>query len=200
MKLVALLFLIIYTSYLSAQGINTAPLRFLEKSTLDTSANHFGHHIKLKSCKTYPDSGFMDITDDRTIFYDYSCEDKISILAEYLTFKGDISPSNKVYKFEPSVAGQQTLSLQIQVEALFSFTRMLTSGFPKIRPILYHRGTDRKIVLDDKIVQEIYDLYKKWLARSKGNGFKGITLPLMNTSYMWYGETEDVKLYLIDDL
>ncbi|QQT24873.1 hypothetical protein [Sphingobacterium spiritivorum] len=81
-------------------------------------------------------NGFINIIDDRELFQNYSFEDKISILAEYLTFVGDIKTSNKFYKFRPSVGEQITRGLEVQIEALFSFSMMLINGYPSIRPIL----------------------------------------------------------------
>ncbi|MGJ1444854.1 hypothetical protein ACR79S_19315 [Sphingobacterium spiritivorum] len=82
--------------------------------------------------------------------------------------------------------------MEVQIEALFSFSMMLINGYPSIRPILYYRHTKEKVILNEKLVQEIYNFYEEWLVTSKETDFKEITWPLVKTPYMWDGEKENI--------
>lgn len=71
--------------------------------------------------------------DDVITFEDYSLDDKIQILKEFLSFHGDTIHSSKSYIFKPGSgfwpAKNKACCFSVQIEALFSFTRMITRGY-----------------------------------------------------------------------
>jgi hypothetical protein len=73
----------------------------------------------------------------------YSRQDELAILKEYLAFEGDKRARNKLYRFKaggrmikPNVA-----NFTIQIEALYSFTKMLTVSYSRTKPALINCST-----------------------------------------------------------
>lgn len=174
---------------------------FLYKTEMDTSNNNYRVHIKVR--QVLPDTKeLIPMTiDDRDIISrsNYSRTDRIKILGEYLTFRGDTATSNKMYHFKPAyhmVHPESVLGFTVEIEALYSFTRMLTVGYPPIKPVLISRATGAQLNTNPEAVRDVYDIYIKWYNESKKNDFKNISLPLTGSLYCWLGEDKGIEQYL----
>ena len=174
---------------------------FLYKTELDTSKSNYGIHIEVK--QVLPDTKElipMSI-DDRDIIgrSKYTRDEQIKILGEYLTFRGDTNISNKQYRFKAAshmVHPEGGIGFTVQVEALYSFTRMLTQGLPPIKPALINRVTGEQLNTNAKAVSEVYEIYIKWYNENKKTDFKNITLPLSGSPYCWLGEDKSMEPFL----
>lgn len=197
------LFLIIISLIFHLMTMATPPQKdrkFLWKSDLDNSKEFYGSHIVLKIIESkYIGAGMIMLKDDRDFFSDYSREDKINILKEYLKFEADTNISNKSYAFTPDWGTSKSDNLTIQVEALFSFSRMFMIGYPPLRPVLLDKETGKKIELNKKNIKLLYNIYRKWLIRQEKEGFKNITWPLEKTPFIWEGENSKQKIILIKE-
>lgn len=174
---------------------------FLYKTELDTSKDSYGMHIEVK--QVLPDTKElipMSI-DDRDIIgrSKYPQDTRIKILGEYLTFRGDTFASNKMYHFKAAyhmVRPEHIAGFTIEIEALYSFTRMLTVGYPPIKPALINRTTGEELNNNPKAVNEVYDIYTKLYNENMKTDFKNITLPLAGSPYGWLGEDKGMEPYL----
>jgi hypothetical protein len=119
----------------------------------------------------------------------------VTILEELLTFVGDSTISNKAYYFTPDrmTRPKGIKTFTIQVEALFSFTRMLTQGLPKITPVLIDTRTDEYINGNHEAIKKVYTIYNNWLKENKLNNFKNRDFPLEGTNYEWQGDQASLK-------
>ncbi len=176
-------------------------LKFLYKTKLDTAKENYGEHIEVRH--DLPDSKeFILLSiDDRDIMSraEYSFNEKIKVLYEFLSFRYDTMASNKKYIFTGAshmVRPQGIEGFTIQIEALYSFTRMLTIGYPPIMPMLINRKTSEELNKNTKAVNEIYDIYLKWYNDNKKTDFKNISLPLTGSPYCWLGEDKGIEPYL----
>lgn len=175
--------------------------QFLYKTELDTSKSNYGMHIEIK--QVLPDTKElipMSI-DDRDIIgrSKYSRDDRIKILGEYMTFRGDTFKSNKMYHFKAAyhmVQPEGIAGFTVEIEALYSFTRMLTVGYPPIKPALINRITGEQLNTNPKVVSEVYDIYIKWYNANKGTDFKSFTLPLIGSPYGWLGEDKGMEQFI----
>ncbi|KIC93927.1 hypothetical protein OI18_15205 [Flavihumibacter solisilvae] len=174
---------------------------FLYKTELDTSKGNYGMHIEVK--QVLPDTNElipMSI-DDRDIIgrSKYVREEQIKLLGEYLTYRGDTNTSNKRYRFKAGshmVSPEGIKGFTVEVEALYSFTRMLTQGLPPIKPALISRVTGEQLNTNPKVVSEVYDIYTRWYKENAKTDFKNIILPLTGSSYCWLGEDKGMELFL----
>jgi hypothetical protein len=174
---------------------------FLYKTELDTSMDNYGVHIEVKQILPNTKELIPLSIDDRDVISrsKYTRHDEIKILGEYLTFRGDTSISNKRYRFKAAshlVPPEGINGFTVQIEALYSFTRMLTQGLPPIKPMLINRATGEQLNTNRKVVSEVYDIYIKWYKENKGTDFKNIVLPLTNSPYCWLGEHKGMEPYL----
>lgn len=207
MKSFAYLLLISFACYIlscspgMSQTKQQAAREFLYKTKLDTSKDNYGMHIEIK--QVLPDTKElipMSI-DDRDIISrsKYTRDDEIKILGEYLTFRGDTSISNKQYRFKAAshmVHPEGINGFTIEIEALYSFTRMLTKGLPPIKPMLINRTTGEHLNTNLKVVNAVYDIYSKWYNENKKTEFKNITLPLAGSPYCWLEEDKGMERFL----
>ena len=174
---------------------------FLFKTELDTSIGNYGVHIEVK--QVLPDTKeFIPMSiDDRDILgrSKYSRDDRIRILGEYLTFRNDTFISNKKYHFKAAFhmeRPERVNEFTVKIEALYSFTRMLTVGYPPIKPALINRTTGEWLNTNPKVVSEVYDIYEKWYKENMKTDFKNISLPLAGSPYCWLGEDKGMEPYL----
>jgi arginyl-tRNA--protein-N-Asp/Glu arginylyltransferase len=177
--------------------------QFLYKTSLDTSKSFYEAHINIKQILPVTEENriISNDIDDRDIISrsKYSREDEITILGEYLTFRGDTSTSNKHYRFKAAsrmVRPEGVTGFTVQIEALFSFTRMLTQGLPPIKPMLINCATGEEINTNPEKVNEVYEIYIKWYIENKKTDFKNITLPLTGSPYCWLGEEKGMEPFL----
>jgi hypothetical protein len=185
---------------------NITKNRFLRKTPLITTPKIYGQHISVID-STLANDGYELRIDDRDIIagLNFSKQTKILILEEYLNYENDTVKSNKYYYFRlKSYQGDWSIpkvsNFTIEIEALFSFTRMLTKGITPLVPTLIDRNTGKQINGDQKKVRKVFKIYKDWLARNKKQDFKDITLPLDGSPYCWLGEDKNIKSYLIESL
>lgn len=183
------------TSSASVYGQGTKTREFLFKSKYDTTYFLVGSHIELKVVlpKTKADEFIKLGLDDRDEISrsGYNRLDHFQILREYLTFEGDTAKSNRRFHFKPayySTLPEDTVGYTIQVEALYAFTRLLTIGFPPIRPTILNRKMGEHLNTSLDAIGEVYEIYRKWYEQNEKTDFKSISLPLDGTSYAWLGE------------
>ena len=179
-----------------------ADTTFLQKPSRDTGSNSYKSHIEVKQVLPKIKEGFISNNiDDRDIIArsNYSREDQIKILGEYLMYRGDTTPSNKKYAFKGGSYLDYPKSVEgftIEIEALYSFTRMLTIWFPPIKPTLIRCTTGEELNTNPKAVSEVYDIYEKWYDENKKTDYKNISLPLTGSPYCWLGEDKGMEPFL----
>ncbi len=207
MKCFAHLLLISFVCYISScspgmsQTKQQSTREFLYKTELDTSKDNYGMHIEVKQILPDTKELIPMSIDDRDIISrsKYSREEQIKILSEYLTFREDTSTSNKQYRFKAAshmVRPEGINGFTVEIEALYSFTRMLTIGIPPIKPMLINRKTGEQLNTNPKVVSEVYDIYEKWYNENQKTDFKNIALPLTGSTYCWVGEDKGMESYL----
>ena len=175
--------------------------KYLYKTALDTSGGAYGCHIAVREILPRTKGLIQLSVDDRDIIArsNYNKDVKIKILGEYLTFRGDTSTSNKLYILRSGISMTHPEGIDgfsVQIEALYSFTRMLTDGFPPIRPALLDRTTGRAVNTDARAVSEVFDFYSRWYKENLKTDFKNLTLPLAGSPYCWIGERRGMERYL----
>ena len=84
----------------------------------------------------------------------------------------------------------------IEIEALYSFTKMLTITYSPLKPMLINRTTGEELNTNPKAVSEVYDIYEKWYDENKKTDFKNISLPLTGSPYCWLGENKGIEPFL----
>ena len=174
---------------------------FLIKTEFDSSRDCFGSHIEIRQILPKTDELIPMSIDDRDIINrsGYGRAEEIVILGEYLQFQGDTTISNKRYHFKAAyymTPPEGIPNFTVQIEALYSFTRMLMIGFPPIKPMLIDRTTGEPLNNNPIAVKEIFDIYTEWYNRSKQSGFQNLSLPLNQTKYSWLGEQKVTRPYL----
>jgi hypothetical protein len=194
------LFILFTICIMSAIGQENFKRKFLFKSKYDTTNYLLGSHIELIEILPNSEDLIILTIDDRDKFFrsQYKRADYIEILSEYLTFQGDTAKSNKRYHFKPAfhmTLPEDTIGYTIQLEALYSFTRMLTFGYPPIRPTIVDRKTGKHLNTNLAAINEVYTIYKKWFDQSKKNDFQSIKFPLEGTPYAWLGEDKMSNRY-----
>jgi hypothetical protein len=186
---------------LSVYGQLNSERLFLYKTDRDTNNYSLSSHIEVRE-RLPKTQGYIliDIDDrDKISRSLYTRSECIEILGEYLTFKGDKTKSDKKYQFKAAyhmIPPDDTTGFTVQIEALFSFTWMLTIGYPPIRPTLIDRETGKHLNTDTCVINEVFEIYNKWFMENKISGFINIRLPLDNTPYVWLGEEKGMKHYL----
>lgn len=150
----------------------------------------------------------MIILDDRVMINKMrlSKADRIQVLKEYLSFRGDITRSNKSYPVGFG-RGENRLKViydkmyySIEVEALYSFTSMLFYGSTPISPILIKTKTGDICNSNRTDLDEVYKCYYKWFKRMEKTNFSNLTWPLENSGYHWLGQLDNIERLLKKDL
>lgn len=178
---------------------------YLIKTDFDSSQDSFGSHLEIRQVLPDTDELIPMSIDDRDIIgrSGYGREEKILILGEYLQFQGDTTISNKRYHFKAAyhmTPPEGIPNFTIQIEALYSFTRMLMIGFPPIKPMLIDRTTGENLNNNPIAVKEIFDIYTEWYKRNQQSEFDNLSLPLNQTKYSWMGEEKVTRSYLKKEL
>jgi hypothetical protein len=190
----------------SGTSLKYSPNRiYLFKTQFDTSKYSYGSHIEIRQDLPYTEELIPMSIDDRDIIArsGYERKEIISILGEYLSFRGDTSTSNKRYHFKAAHHMTPPDSIEnftVQIEALYSFTRVLMVGYPPIRPMLINRYTGEVLNANPEAVKEIFDIYLNWYKKNRQSGFKDIILPLESTKYSWFGGDKLSSAYLKKNL
>jgi len=179
--------------------------RFLEKTNLVNIPQIYGQHIRIVDDLVLKENKFEERIDDRDILMRFSKKEKIMILEEYLTFENDTTQSNKYYYFRKKIYGGEWVipkakNFTIQIEALFSFTKMLTKRDAPLFPVLIERETGVEINGNVDKMKQVYSIYREWLRQNKYNDFEKIELPLKNSPYRWSGEDCNIKEYILETL
>ena len=175
---------------------------FLYKTEVDTSHTNFGQHIEIKQILPDTKELIPMSIDDRDIIArsGYDLQEEIVILGEYLAFQGDTNKSNKRYHFKAAyhmTYPQDVNGFTIQIEALYSFTRMLMAGYPPIQPMLIDRKSGKELNSNPEAVEAVYKIYIDWYENNIKTGFKNMTLPLTGTAFAWRGEDKGLTPFLI---
>lgn len=186
------------TSYRSFY--NKLEPRFLYVTDLDTSARSYGQHIEIRQVLPNTDGWIPLVIEDRDIIVrsGYSRNDELRILKEYLSFKGDKRISNKLYRFKAAarMTKPDVENFTIQIEALFSFTKMLTSTYTSMRPVLLNRITGEKLNGNPKAVDDVFKIYVEWYLENEKSNFQNLSMPLSGSPYCWQGEEQSMEKYL----
>lgn len=137
--------------------------------------------------------------DERDLFLAYPYNKKIEILRELLKFQGDNDKSSKSYKIKtPDLRKIQVEPFTIQIEALYTFSRMLLLAFPDIQPKLTDKKNKRNYNGCQKKIDEVYSIYNAWLEDAISKDFKDIELPMSGTKYQWEGQEKISSKWFID--
>ena len=191
-----------FQSCVSSQkiSVNKEEVKFLFLSELDTSQAYFGQHIEIKQILPNTNELIPMTIEDRDIIKrsGYSRFDELTILKEYLNFKGDKRTSNKLYRFKAAgrMLKPDVANFTIEIEALYSFTKMLTITYSPLKPMLINRTTCEELNTNPKAISEVYDIYEKWYNENKKTDFKNISLPLTGSPYCWLGEDKGMEPFL----
>jgi len=191
-----------FQSCVSAQNIaeNKGGLNFLYVSEMDTSRSAFGQHIEIRQILPSTEELIPLTIKDRDIIKrsGYSRIDELTILREYLTFQGDRRISNKLFRFKAAgrMMNPDVANFTIEIEALYSFTKMLTVTYSLIKPMLINRTSGGELNNNSKAVSEVYDIYRKWCKENQKTDFKSISLPLSGSPYCWLCEDGGLKTFL----
>jgi hypothetical protein len=127
--------------------------------------------------------------DERDSFSDYSYSQKIEILKELLSFQGDTTKSSKSYKIKtPDLRRTQVEPFTIQIEALYTFSRIFLLGFPDFLPKLTDKNGEINYNNCQCIIDEVYEIYRQWLQNAVDSDFNNLSLPMSGTKYQWEGQ------------
>jgi len=157
---------------------------FVKKKSLNG-----GYCLELKTV-TFVDSiaktKYGPLIEDRDVFSGYSYSQKIEILEELLSFQGDTVKSGKSYKINsPDLSRVYIKPFNIQIEALYTFSKMLLIGYPPILPKL----TDDEGLINYNncqcAIDEVYEIYRQWLHNAIKDDFRNLSLPMSGTKYQW---------------
>jgi len=136
--------------------------------------------------------------DDRDIFIGYSYSQRIEILHEILTFQGDTTKSDKLYKIKlPDLSRVEVKPFTIQIEALYTFSRMLLLAFPEMKPKLTNKKEKANYNGNQCVVDEVYAIYRKWLQDAVESDFRDLNLPMSGTKYQWEGQQKITDKWFI---
>lgn len=161
-----------------------------------------GYYLELKPV-TKKDSiakeKYGQSIEDRDLFVSYPNDQKIEILRELLMFQGDTSISDKMYKIKtPDLTRIQIQPFTIQIEALYTFSRILLIGLPYFQPKLTDKKEKKNYNGRQPVVDEIYGIYRQWLDDAIEKDFKNLNLPMSGTKYQWEGQKHVTEKWFID--
>lgn len=127
--------------------------------------------------------------DDRDLFCFYPYETKIEILKELLTFCGDTAKSCKRYKIrEDELDIIDVVPFTIQIEALYTFSRVLLIGYPSFKPKLTDNNECVNYNDCQYVIDKVYEIYRQWLQNAIDTDFNNLNLPMTGTEYQWKGQ------------
>lgn len=194
-------------------AVQKEDLKFLEKSELSNTKHYYGQHILIKELSIEGSYGEkMARYDDRDLMQKlgFTRKMKIEVLRELLSFKGDTTASNKYYFIRVKKPNSNEYSARwvipefqnftLEVEALFSFTRLLTIGLPPIQPVLIDRRTGEKLNGNRERLNEVFSIYQKWFKDNLKNNFVGYRMPLEETSFCWLDDDGYPEKYMAEKL
>ena len=167
MRTIAYLVIVLY-GWIHPFSVDQPVRKFLELTRLDTAVARYGRHIVVKQVLPARNEGLISNNlDDRDLIgrSRYTRDQQIVLLGEYLSFRGDTAVSNKKYEFKPAshmIRPEGVVGFTVQIEALFSFSRMLTVGIPPVRPVLIDRASGAELNTDSRAVNKVYAIYQKW--------------------------------------
>lgn len=178
-------------------GSNVRQQKYLEKTALIRDKRAYGQSIVL--IKPPPENWADDFIakDDRATMgsLNFTREMRIQVLRELLSYENDTVKSNKLFYIRGRWKNVESKDFTIEVEALYSFTRMLTRDMPRMLPVLIERKTGKDITGERTKNAEIYAIYRKWLKKNEKSNFQHIQYPLTGTPFDWDGG-EDNDIYL----
>lgn len=173
-------------------------LKYLFKAEMHCGEMGCSQRILIRQALSNSLAESLAAVDDRTIMnrMHFTKEMRIQVLKELLTFQYDTVKSDKLLYLRGRWKNIEDKDFTIEIEALYSFTRMLTDGNPRILPVLINRKTQEVITGKSKEVDEIYTIYRKWLGANEKADFKDFKFPLADSPYDWLGGNEDSNKYL----
>lgn len=173
-------------------------LKYLFKADMYCGEMGCGQRILIRQPPSKSLAESLTAVDDRVVMtrMGFTKEMRIQVLKELLTFQYDTVKSDKLLYIRGRWKNVEDEDFTIEIEALYSFTRMLTDGYPRILPVLIDRKTQEVITGKRDVINEVYGIYRKWLVENKKMGFKGFSFPLASSRYDWLGGDEDLDKYL----
>lgn len=137
--------------------------------------------------------------DDRDSFIDYTYSQKVEILNELLCFQGDTTKSVKLYKINsPDLSKVKVQPFTIQIEAIYTFSRLLLLGYPPFLPQLTDKDGKANYNGCQCVVNEVYEIYRQWLNNAINSEFKDLNLPMSGTKYQWEGQEKITSKWFIN--
>lgn len=137
--------------------------------------------------------------DDRDMFVAYPNEQKIEILKELLSFCGDTTISSKRYKIrEDGLGSIEIQPFTTQIEALYTFSRVLLLAYPQIKPKLTDKKGKKNYNGNQAKVDEVCEIYRQWLKDAINSEFKDLSLPMSGTKYQWEGQEKITSKWFIN--
>ena len=170
---------------------------FIKRKSLDG-----GYYLELKPA-TPKDSVIKakhgKLIEDKDLFYAYSYPRKIEILQELLSFQGDTTMSSKSYKIKlPDLRRIDVEPFTIQIEALYTFSRMFLKMYPDFLPKLTDKKGKKNYNGNQAKVNEVYSIYIDWLEDAIQKDFNNLTLPMTGTKYQWEGQDKITDKWFIN--
>lgn len=139
------------------------------------------------------------LIEDKDLFYTYSYPQRIEILQELLKFQGDTSKSAKLYKIKtPDLSRIYIEPFTIQIETLYTFSRMFLKMYPDFYPKLTDKNEAVNLNSSQPIIDEVYEIYRQWLKDAVKNDFRDLTLPMSGSKYQWEGQGNITSKWFID--
>lgn len=136
--------------------------------------------------------------DDRELIgrLNYTKNDRIAIIEEYFSYQGFRQLSDKYYESRIGTTKNKVkivdekIPFTIEVEALYAISIMLLDYNVSISPALINTKTGQYSNGNEKEMQEIFSIYKKWFHKMEENEFKQLTWPLAGSKFKWLGRDE----------
>ena len=176
----------------------TKQLKYLFKADIYCGEMGCAQRILIRQPPSESLAESLVAVDDRTVMnrMHFTKEMRIQVLKELLTFQYDSVKSDKFLYIRGRWKNVEDKNFTIEIEALYSFTRMLADGNPRILPVLIDRKTKEIITGKRKEINEIYNVYREWLTENEKTDFKDFKFPLTDSPYDWMGGDEDLNKYL----
>lgn len=191
--LLPILFLVFSTVY----SQNTKNKYIIKQKLLDES--YYLRLIPGNSIDSITVSKHGQKIEDRDLFIAYPHNQKIEILKELLSFQGDTTKSDKMYKMKtPDLQRIEVQPFTIQIESLYTFSRMLLLGFPEFLPKLTNKKENMNYNGCQSTVDEVYAIYRQWLQDAIDSDFKSLALPMTGTMYQFKGQGKVTSKWFID--
>lgn len=161
-------------------GSNVRQQKYLEKTALIRDKRAYGQSIVLIKPPAENWADDFIAKDDRAIMgtLNFTREMRIQVLKELLSYENDTVKSNKLFYIRGRWKNVESKDFTIEVEALYSFTRMLTRDMPRMLPVLIERKTGKNITGKGRKSQKFMQFIENGLKRTKNPIFSIFSIRL----------------------